>query len=279
VQGLTPLPRLYFEIQEYALWGLWGLSVILGALSVAVLYFIAIHTNYSFYAIVNDNFLTFVFEYLPYAWLIVFATLLGIAYINFSYTRHGYRYPIKRVVLSSLGLSVVGGLALHVFGAGFYVDRELGKMSVNYDSQEELEMKMWQNAKEGRLVGAFDSRLAGAPNIVRFEDVKGALWLMNTLELDRKDIGELLSRESVKVIGVVGTSSNFMIHACGVFPWILKDAPLISELREERREFINMVKRHREGPPPSQLLTKESLASGDMKDVCAHLEVAKLDLE
>src|SRR5690606_40503149 len=107
-EGITPHSRYYWLSYEYAFWGAWVLSVVLGAVALAVLSFTSVYIGYSLFEATHGGFLTFLIDSLPYLWLLAFALLTLVAYFNLRNTKRGYKYPLYLVVGSSFSFSILG---------------------------------------------------------------------------------------------------------------------------------------------------------------------------
>ncbi len=75
-EGICPRSKTFFKTRECGVWALWGASVIVGALSVAVTLFVIAYRQYALYEATHENFLTFIVEALPYLWITVFALMV-----------------------------------------------------------------------------------------------------------------------------------------------------------------------------------------------------------
>src|SRR3989344_4015426 len=232
-EGIEPRSRLYWLSHEYALWGAWGLAVLCGALALSVASFASLHIGYALYEASHNDFLTFVFDALPYLWLVAFFLLIAVSYFNLRHTKRGYRYPIILVVGSSIGFSVLGGGFLHWLGAGWYFDQMLGEIVPAYQSRAKFEEEIWQKPMAGRLVG----KVVQQPEEVdyaAFVDAEGEYWRLNTEELREHDVDLLQSGRKVRILAA--TSSEFAegsLYVCAVFPWILEHAPGLKEWRAD----------------------------------------------
>ncbi len=245
-EGITPHSRLYWLSYEYAFWAAWVLSVILGAVALAILSFTSLYIGYSLYEATHQSFLTFFLDTLPYLWLLAFGSLTLVAYFNLRNTKRGYKYPLYLVVGSSFGFSVVGAMMLHSIGAGFYLDQYMGEQLESYQSRAEFEAQMWQNPLAGRMLGAVKRLEYGDQEQVRFIDVKNEEWNITITELRPKDSELLLSGRKVRMLVATTTEDvrDGMV-ACAVFPWILDDAPGVTKWREERNNFVEEVEERR----------------------------------
>ena len=235
-EQIKPRSRLLCLASEYSIWTLWALSVVFGAVSLAVIQFASLRTGYAFYEATHESFWEFVLEALPYLWLGVFGLLTVAAYYNLRHTKKGYKYKFSHIILSSLGLSLIGGAGLHAVGVGYYLDTYAGQMSGLYESHEEMEIRLWQDPTAGRLVGEY------AESDLLFVDESGEEWELELSDLHERDLDVLKTGEKVRVLGAKDEDTEKIFHVCGVFPWLTKRPPALSELREDRKEFVERIR-------------------------------------
>lgn len=240
-ENVCPRSRIFFKTREYAVWVLWLLSVLIGALAVAVSLFMVTHRQYELYEATHENLLTFVIEALPYIWIATFGVMAFTAIYNLRHTKHGYRYPLWLIVSSSLVLSFAGGSALHFFGFGYTIDQMLGSNMNIYMSQEKFERQLWQNPQQGRLIGVRIFEDSIPTSTVVFEDVNGQRWEMNVEELRERDLKLLSSQKMVRLLGKCTDMETGAFHVCGVFPWMVQKEVTMNEMMEERQVFVGRL--------------------------------------
>lgn len=265
-EHLTPTPRYRYVVREWGIWSLWGVSVLVGALALAVTVYDALSATYSLYEATHDNFWTFMVSVLPYIWLIVFIGMTLAAVWGLRATNRGYRYPTIVILGSSIVCSVAGGLLFHEMGFGYVLDTVLGRQlpPFMYMSMEKKELGNWQSPEQGRLIGMLlpsseinldgnssaatstvEDDTKGADNTLQFIDVEGQEWTITTSDLRARDQELLTSHSRVRVLGT-STSPTFF-HICGVFPWMYERAMAWSEMQHERLAFDEaMNSRHKE---------------------------------
>jgi len=277
-EKVVPRSRLFFRCQECFVWTLWLLSVLVGALAVAISLFVVTHHQYALYEATHDNFLTFMVSVLPYLWIIIFATMVGVAVYNMRHTKRGYRYSIVTILASSIVLSFAAGSTMQYFGLGYSLDSLFGKQMSMYMSQAKIEKQLWQAPHDGRLIGQQVLATTAPTTTVIFQDSAGDRWVLNVSELTSMDLYLLGSEQTVRLLGTASDSTAKHFHACGVFPWVLGQAMKASELSKERQAFISRVYDHKDRS--KERLAKLELAVFEETDepsveeaegVCAHI--------
>ena len=247
-QHVTPRPCYVFWCQNSAMWVIWLVTVLLGALATAVLLFTSTYRYYDIYEAMNDNFVTFFLQALPLLWVLAFIILMVVAMQGLRATRRGYRLSPVLVGGSSVGASVLLGVVASSLGFGFVVDRTLGEYAPMYVSQAEREHQMWQEPAEGRLIGRVHDGQALDQREVTFVDSAGMSWVMVIEELRQLDKELLTSTQPVRVLGkqLGGEAGRF--HACGVFPWMLDKQRPMNELSAERQAYVDKIYAHHDAP-------------------------------
>ena len=238
-EHILPRSKIFFQSREFAVWALWICSVVIGSLAMAVTTFVLTHHEYALYEATHENFSTFLIGALPYLWILTFGVMAFVAVYNLRHTKRGYRYPLWQIFLSSLILSVAGGAVLHAFGMGYVVDHELGRQMPMYESEEKMEMSLWQNPQDGRLIGRVTKQIMPPATMVVFTDVAGVEWMLDVTDLSVEEQALLQREEHVKLIGEVSSTADQIFHSCGAFPWQL-DKPMSREDFQATRKAFEM---------------------------------------
>ena len=264
-EHLTPTPRYAFAVREYTVWTVWGLSIVIGALALAVTVYDALSTEYALYEATHDNFWTFLVGALPYVWVMIFAAMAAAAVVGVRQTKWGYRYRTSYIIGSSLLCSVLGALFFHMMGFGYALDTLLGHQIGQYMSMEKTDLAMWQAPADGRLIGVLATTPDDVIQTLQFEDAAGNLWTISNTEINDHDMRLLQSGDRVRLLGT--TTDDMTFHICGVFPWMYSRAMSWGEMQHERVVFEQTMAAHREmaggggmnmGPgqiPPDQICT------------------------
>jgi hypothetical protein len=221
-EGVCPRPRLWFQTRECFVWLLWLISVVLGALAVAVSLFVLVYNHTALFEVTHDSWWFFMIGALPYLWLVILASMLALAVFDLRHSRRGYRYPLWQIVGSSLLASFGLGFIMHAVGTGYYVDHVLGQRLAFYESQQKFETNLWQKPSEGRLVGHLSQLVPEELSVgfgeLRFNDIDGSIWIVMADELSELDFETLISGRKVNMFGFVDDTALLLFHACGVIP-------------------------------------------------------------
>lgn len=264
-QGVEPRARYVFWCQNWLVWALWGVSIVVGALSVAVLAFASTHQYYALYEASHDNFVTFFFDVLPLLWFGVFAGLLVLAAWQLRRTKRGYRFSLSVLGGSSLIFSLMLGGLFHLGGFGFVLDKRLGEIAPMYESQLKMERKIWQNPAEGRLIG-MQRGAAQSSTSVQFIDTAGQQWTVTVTDLTEADVLYLAEGNRVRLLGAQSTSQVAEFYACGVFPWMLDGPMPMKQVSEARQDFVDQMYYHHDNAMARRQAIEASLAAGNARE-------------
>lgn len=271
-----PRSRRFFQTRECVVWALWALSVVVGALAVAVTLFVFTHRQYALYEATHDNFFTFMVEVLPFVWVIVFAAMVGLGVYELRRTKRGYRYPLWQIFASSMVLSLAGGAALQLFGLGYATDHMLGERMGMYDSQEKIEKRLWQKPNEGRLVGIAEVPLVPPATAVMFKDVEGSVWQVSIKDLEDMELALLGENKPVRMLGTVTDEKGRLFHPCAIFPLKAPNELSMRDMREDREKFAKKMHDFEERiEKRGQKVLKMEEEESELEEPCEKLPMLK----
>lgn len=236
-ENVQPRSKWYFVFTNDFFWVLGALSVVMGALSFAVILFTYFNAEPELYRVDYDSFFNFIFEWIPILWMASFALFTYIGYKNIQYTKHGYRYSFSLIVLGSLVLSFIGGVVIYSFGLAGTIDSEFERRLPMYRSVHGLKRDIILRPQRGTIGGEVVSI---APDFSSFvvQDFKGSMWIVSTQELLEQDRNVVAEFSFVRVIGVpatstVGSLATSTMYGCAVLPWKIE--------QEEKKGFTPKI--------------------------------------
>lgn len=214
-RGLSPRPAVYFLARRSIFWTLACMSIVLGAISVAV----AIFAVTDFVNTGGRNFDEMPFDdlakSLPLVWLGVFGLLIVSAVLAFSNTRRGYRYHPLSVIAVAMAISVALGLVLHVFDAGRTVHTFLSAQIPAYREFTRIPYDEWSRPDQGYLGGEVLSEVPGKS--LRLKDFEGRNWEVDTSAAASAVSGSLVEEGDIAIRGTRTGPSTFKADSIGEF--------------------------------------------------------------
>lgn len=174
--GKQPLPKWMFVTKTTSFWLLFGLSVILGGISVSLIGYI-IGTSDA-YLIIGEH-MDGALRAIPYFWLLFFASFIIIASWGLEHTPKGYKFTIQKVIGINIVASIVLGGVIYLVGATQIIDDTL-ETQAPFLSAMEHQRLLWERPEEGLLQGRLQSIMED--NSFDLEDIQGSLWRVHTNE-------------------------------------------------------------------------------------------------
>ncbi len=195
---VKPQPKWKFLVKNWSFWIMFGLSLLVGALSFSVMLDLIICHDWDIYFYLHKTFLQYVLLSLPYVWIILLILFLGVAYFHFTHIRGWYRHRVYLVVSASVFLSIICGIFFFFAGFGKTIDRIATRNLPIYGRVKINKENLWNHPEEGLLSG----KIIQLENENEFilEDFFGRKWsvLDSGVGLGVRNIG---IGEEVEMIG------------------------------------------------------------------------------
>ncbi len=196
---LAPRPYVYFLAKRSVFWTLAALSIILGAVSVAVLIFAGTDYFATGGRGLDDMPLDDVFEYLPVVWLGILSMFVASAYYALRQTRRGYSYNAVSLFCVALTISILLGCLLHMADAGRRTHAFLLRRLPIYEALTRPMDKSLADPDKGWLAGTslgFDGK-----STLTIKDFNGRTWTVDVSNAKVILDGPLGSQEDVSIKG------------------------------------------------------------------------------
>lgn len=214
-RGLSPRPPIYFLARRSILWTLAGLSILLGAISVAV----GVFAVADFAGTGGRNFDEMPFDDLatglPFLWLAVFALFVVSAFLALSRTKRGYRYHPMHIVAAVAAVSLLLGMILHVFDVGRFVHRYLSAEFSAYQAFTYIPYDEWRRPDKGYLGGEALSEIPGKS--LRIRDFDGRIWEIDITTAVVTFSGSAVEEGDVAIRGKRTGQATFKAHSIEEF--------------------------------------------------------------
>lgn len=206
-EKMKPLPKWRFVLVDVAYWSLVVLAALFSAVAVAVGIYLLFQIDWEISRYAPGGALRTFFLYMPYAWLVVLISLLGVVYYFIRKTKEGYKYKWVVILLSFLTLAMAMGAVAYFARIGKIAD-DFAYSKVPYYRNLAPGMEhMWQRAEDGFLGGKIDS-VEG--NIISVTDFNGKRWSVFVSEKTvKRGPLELEKDVLIKIIGKVRKENGF----------------------------------------------------------------------
>lgn len=173
-EKILPKPKWQFLLKNSLIWGLGIFSLLLGATSTSLIFYMLRNEDAGIYSRSGANPVEFLFVIVPLFWiacLIIFAILV---YYYIKHTKNGYKYSAKQIILVIVGASLLLGGIVNAFGFDRLVDDALGERAPFYDQVINPQLNYWSDPENGRLTGMVISQQS--PTEYSLIDRSGEVW-------------------------------------------------------------------------------------------------------
>ncbi len=215
-EHLRPVSRKYFQVRDYALWGLMGAFVAALGLGFGMIIHGIMSTDLSVLAKLElSSFEKVVFSF-PIFWIIACAVIATVAFINLRNTKKGYRVSGRQFIIISALVSVGVGSIVYALNVTQYLSRVAADNIPLYDNVVAPNTSTWLDPQRGLLSGTVRSKESDREFTVR--DANAVLWYVTGEDIYVPEGFVVQTGERVKIIGKAGKSDTFV--AKEVQPWI-----------------------------------------------------------
>lgn len=182
---IKPTPKWEFLLKKSALWGILGITVLLGAISSAIIIFMIESADFDLHEKLEPNFLSFLFKNLPYFWLALLVGFLFLAYYNFRHTPKGHRYDFKKIFGYTAVIAVLAGVVISAFGIAEKIEHKLlNKLPYYHEIEHQKQLDKWVSSDHGRLAGRIIE--IEEDGEIEIEDFNGEEWDVIIENLEEK---------------------------------------------------------------------------------------------
>ena len=172
---IEPKPKWQFLIKAYSIWVFFGLSVLIGSLSFAVMIFIIF--NDATFELLKDNWLKNILQTLPYFWIALLVVFIFIAYFNLKHTKTGYRINPYGLIALSIVASLLLGSLIYAFGDAQMIEKITYNKIPLYKNLANRQAQIWVEPQNGRLGGVI-MEVSISDNKFELRDFRGQSWVI-----------------------------------------------------------------------------------------------------
>ncbi len=150
-KDIKPTSKIYFTAKNILFWGFFIISVFVGSMAVSAIIFLIQINDWGMYRHVSNTLPGFVFQTLPYFWIVLFIIFIIIGYFNFRNIKGAYK--IQKIFLITLILSVLFGVGLSKARMGMFLDDEFRERIPMYKEMRVKQFRMWDRPEKGIMIG------------------------------------------------------------------------------------------------------------------------------
>lgn len=215
-QNVVPESRWKYLVRRYVVWLVFVAIILFGAISFSIAFDMLGQLDWDLYRFTKQSALIYSLSLLPYFWIILIGTFLGLAFFDLRKTETGYRYGWLKMSLASIGGIILLGAVFSLVGFGGKINSFLAKDVPYYG--EHLMMtkeKQWMQPESGFLAGTLT---AISVNRLEIRDLNEQAWQVDLDEETTLRPAVVIAKgEMIKIIGIKKNSNNF--KAVEIRPW------------------------------------------------------------
>jgi hypothetical protein len=213
-EDIRQIPRWRFSLKNFAAWGGFGISVLIGAVAFSVILFAIQQSDFSVVSHLDHSGLEMILALMPIVWLgcIILFLLLAVWSIRNSWK--GYKFSLFKQVSISVLLSMAIGTLFFITGGGEKLEAAFNANVFSYESINERKQKIWSNPDEGYLSGTITSV---KEEMVEIKDFKGKIW---SISIEGSFIAPVVMLENDEVIKLIGEKTGeSTFKSVEIRPW------------------------------------------------------------
>ena len=208
-QKIKPIPRWVFTFKKAFSWGIFFVSLLIGALSLGVVILFLLNIDWNIHGGIGSNLALFVLNSVPYFWTVFLIIFIPLSYFNFRHVPGAYRKGALKIFLLVLSLFLILGVFFLATGVSENLESRLYEHSPFYKEHAESRVKeRWMKPHHGLLLGTILLKKQDGREMI-IEDIKGNPWIV---DLQKAVWAEGLSdesQESVKILGKMLSKGRF----------------------------------------------------------------------
>ncbi len=204
-----PTPKWIFISKSILFWTMFVLFVFIGVVSISLIIYSLFNSDFN---INNTNLelqIKFIFNSLPYVWIIITALFFVVSYLNIRKTENAYKFLSMKNILLALVVTFVLAIVFYNIGFSKFLDKNLQEnipVYKNYMSQHMFDV--WNNPDEGLLIGKIKEITTNNQIILDTYDQKE--WIINTNENTTiRGRVEISIGSGIKIIGTKTGNNTF----------------------------------------------------------------------
>jgi hypothetical protein len=220
-EGIKPISKKVFDLQKFLFWFLVSLSIAIGSVSFSVVLLLLINNEWVLF---NKLGLIYIFESLPYFWLICLLLFAALGKYYYRKTLLGHRRNIMMVVGLYAIITMLFGSIIYAVGIGNIIERSLYNNVSIYRGVTFDREKLWNLNDDGLLSGIvtnFDN------NILKLRDSNGLIW---NIDISEASLGRGVNIVKCAKLRIVGDEvSRGIFKADIVNVWVDRGTGQIME--------------------------------------------------
>jgi hypothetical protein len=217
---ITPRPKWQFILSHILLWGVFGVSIILGSIATSLVLAKLFANDWTLIPRLPGGPIRGFLLVLPYLWIAVMALMIFIASQVFTKTKKGYKHHPWIIVALSILVSITLGSILFATRTADYVENAMRMNIKPYQQYQELRERIWHAPDNGILPGKIIK--ITSDKLIILNDLTGKTWNVDISEAMYPHHMELEEGSNIIAVGDKTSETEFKAD-------ILKPAPIFKD--------------------------------------------------
>lgn len=213
--NINPYPKSYFFFKRSVIRTLFFISVMLGSVASGVALYQLKQTDWELLRYFSNDLFRYLFIAIPYFWIFFLSGFTGFIYYYFRRLGKGYRYNSIVVILSSVILSVTGGLILNESVIPIRLESLMEQHFAFYESSEKRKQEVWSSPGDGLLAGIIEKNIPKEQ--IMLTDFNGTTWTIDVSTAFFR--GKMMPAEGLKIKLIGRQTGNRQFKAGEVRLW------------------------------------------------------------
>lgn len=214
-QGIRPVPKEYFKIREYVIWGLVSIFILALSIGFAMIVFMIKGTDIELFNKLGLTLSQKLLYTVPLFWIITTTIIAVVAFVHYRNTRTGYKTSTKKFIYTSTLIAVIVGSVAYVLDISKFVDTLVAEHVPLYTTMVPVNTNTWLDPEHGLLSGFVRSR--ESENDFMLRDSESVLWHVTGTNIVMPKGFTFSTGERIKLIGKAGPNDTF--RATEIIPW------------------------------------------------------------
>jgi len=213
-EHLKPRSKWQVFFGNYIVWTVSLLALLLCSASFGLFLTILFSNDWDLYTELHENGAAYGLSVIPYLWVLFIAVFYFYARFAFGKTETGYRYQQARVVVGSIAVSILLGVAIYCSGVAQNLDDYFVMNVPCYHLFTGNHTRLWSTPEQGLLAGTVATT---GPNSFYLQDFGGHAWIVSYGD-DFLQQTRVVHGTRIKIIGQETGSTTFTVE--NIRPWV-----------------------------------------------------------
>ncbi|MEI6887084.1 MAG: hypothetical protein WCK31_02490 [bacterium] len=215
--NVKPLPKWEFLLKKYFILAVFTINLILGSFGFSLTIYLISNNEVLTDTSLASNLGELLVFSIPFVWILFTIFCIFVAYYNFKHSEEGYKYSIFKVMLISIGISIILGFAINFSGISGKLNTIFDQNIPIYSHTVDLRSQVWMRPEEGYLSGTI-KKINLESNTIEILDLNNQVWEISIKDAFIKGRVKVQNNEKIKILGKETSDTTF--NATEIRPWM-----------------------------------------------------------